>query len=53
MQIERAALERWHEGDPSGYLELYSDDVTYFDPYFERRLDGIVRMTEYYESIRG
>jgi hypothetical protein len=30
--LEKAALERWNHGDPSGYLELYAPDVVYFDP---------------------
>ncbi len=28
---ERAALERWYKGDPSGFVELLADEVTYFD----------------------
>lgn len=53
IALERAALEQWNEGDPSGYIELYADDITYFDPFFEQRMDGIKRMKEYYEKIRG
>jgi hypothetical protein len=25
---ERAAMERWYTGDPSGYVELFVDDLT-------------------------
>jgi uncharacterized protein (TIGR02246 family) len=38
--LERGALERWGKGDPSGYFEIFSPDVTYFDPTTERRIDG-------------
>ncbi len=53
LSMERAALNRWGKGDPSGYLEISSPDVVYFDPFVERRLDGLQALTEYYEKIRG
>ncbi|MCZ7467143.1 nuclear transport factor 2 family protein [Rhizobium rhizogenes] len=53
VALELAALERWCNGDPSGFLELYADDIVYFDPYLPQRLDGLEKLTEYYEAIRG
>ena len=53
IDLERRALERWGNGDPSGFLEISADDVVYFDPYQERRLNGIGELRELYESIRG
>jgi ketosteroid isomerase-like protein len=53
IALERASLERWGRGDPSGYLELSSPDVTYFDHQTERRLDGIEALTKLYEACRG
>ncbi|MFK0205517.1 YybH family protein [Agrobacterium sp. NPDC090283] len=53
IALELAALERWCNGDPSGFLELSADDVVYFDPYLPQRLDGLEKLTEYYEGIRG
>jgi ketosteroid isomerase-like protein len=53
IALERAALDRWGAGDPSGYLEISAPDVTYFDPFLERRLDGLEALTALYESIRG
>jgi ketosteroid isomerase-like protein len=53
LEMERAALDRWGRGDPSGFLEICADDVTYFDPFLERRVDGLVELTRYYESLRG
>ena len=51
--MERAALERWGKGDPSGFLEISADDVVYFDPFQQRRLNGIRELRALYESIRG
>ena len=29
VSLDRNALEMWNKGNPDGYLNLYSDDVTY------------------------
>jgi ketosteroid isomerase-like protein len=51
--IEKSALEKWNNGNPSGFLEISAKDVVYFDPFTEQRLDGIENLTKLYESIRG
>ncbi|HEY2773021.1 MAG TPA: nuclear transport factor 2 family protein [Candidatus Binatia bacterium] len=53
LDLEKGALERWCNGDPSGFLEICSDDVVYFDPFLEQRIDGLAELSEYYEGIRG
>lgn len=53
ISLEKAALEKWNHGDPSGYLDIYSKQITYFDPYQEKRLDGWDTMEKFYESLRG
>ena len=53
VALEEAALRRWCDGDPSGFLEISAPDVVYFDPFLERRLDGLPALTAYYESLRG
>ena len=53
IAMERTALDRWGAGDPSGYLEISAPDVVYFDPFQERRLDGLEALTVLYESLRG
>jgi ketosteroid isomerase-like protein len=53
IALERAALDRWAKGDPSGFIELSADDVVYFDPFLERRIDGHAQLTQYYEANRG
>jgi hypothetical protein len=53
IQLETAALERWNNGDPSGFIELSTSEVTYFDPFLEKRLNGWNALSALYESIRG
>ena len=53
IQLERTALDRWAQGDPGGFLELYAGDVTYFDPSTDARLDGHRAMTDYYRPWTG
>ncbi len=53
LAMERAALDRWGQGDPSGYLEISAPDVVYFDPFVERRLNGLDALTRYYDALRG
>jgi ketosteroid isomerase-like protein len=53
INLERAALDRWINGDVYGFLELSADDVVYFDPMLERRLDGLDKLTEYYLPFHG
>ncbi len=53
IAMERAAMDRWGAGDPSGYLEISAPDVVYFDPFQERRMDGLEALTALYESLRG
>lgn len=53
IALERAALDRWGKGDPSGFLEICAPDVVYFDNTLERRLDGLDALTAHYEPLRG
>ena len=50
---ERAALDRWGRGDPSGYLEISHPEVSYFDPFEEKRIDGLDHLREYYAPLKG
>jgi ketosteroid isomerase-like protein len=50
LALERAALERWNKGDVEGCIELYADDVAYFDPITERRIDGLPKVAEYFRT---
>jgi hypothetical protein len=50
---EKAALDKWCNGDTSGFIEISSDEITYFDPYLEKRLDGGDAFKKYMNSING
>jgi ketosteroid isomerase-like protein len=51
IAMEKAALEEWNRGNPTGYLDIYAENITYFDPI--QRINGFEKIKELYESIRG
>jgi len=52
IALEKGALEKWNHGDPSGYINLSAEDVSYFDPSLPERLDGLENLIKYYEPIK-
>ena len=50
---EKAALDRWKTGDTFGFVEIATDDITYFDPQLERRVTGIKEFRDHYSSFNG
>src|SRR4029077_21207494 len=53
IALERGAMDRWGKGDPQGFIEIFADEVTYFDPSTERRVDGIAAMRARFAPIAG
>jgi ketosteroid isomerase-like protein len=53
MATEKAALDRWSNGDTTGFIELGTDEMTYFDPTLDTRLDGGDAFNKYLTSIHG
>jgi len=53
IALERAALDRWGDGDPGGFLDLYAPGITYFDPSTAARIDGHPAMADYYAPHAG
>jgi uncharacterized protein (TIGR02246 family) len=53
ISLERAALDRWVRADPDGYLNLYTKDATYFDPFREKRVDGLDALNAQAAPMRG
>jgi uncharacterized protein (TIGR02246 family) len=51
--IERAALDRWGKGDPSGFFEIMAPHQTYFDPMTDKRIDGHEALTAYIAPFAG
>lgn len=53
LALERAALDRWGKGDPDGFLEICDPEVSYFDPFQERRVDGREALGALYDTFKG
>lgn len=53
IALEASALDRWCAGDPDAFVDLSADDVTYFDPSRDARLDGKAALKALYEDLRG
>jgi uncharacterized protein (TIGR02246 family) len=51
LKLERYANERWNHGDVEGPLEIYAEDVSFFDPITENRLDGRPAVAEYFRTL--
>lgn len=53
IAMERAALDRWGKGDVNGYFEIMANDITYFDPNVDRRVDGLAAIRAYIGPFAG
>jgi ketosteroid isomerase-like protein len=53
IALETSALERWNHGDINGYLDLYAEDIVYFDPMIDQRMDGLQNVRAYYKPLEG
>ncbi len=53
LAVERAAFERWAKGDLNGFLDASDPDVDYFDPFLDKRLDGLAALRALYEKSQG
>jgi ketosteroid isomerase-like protein len=53
IDLERTALERFGRGDIEGPLAVCDDDISYFDPFVARRIDGRSTLASHYEAARG
>ena len=51
LGIERAANERWNQGDCNGYLDTYSENITYFDPVTEKLVVGRPSVVKHIRGI--
>ena len=53
IAMEKAALERWGNGDPWGFIEICAPEVTYQDPSLKLRIEGLETLTAYYKQAEG
>lgn len=51
LSLEQGINDRWNKGDVDGALEMYSEDVTYFDPLTEMRLEGRKAVEAYFRQF--
>lgn len=53
ISLERSALDRWIRADPEGYLSIYAGDATYFDPFRDKRVDGLDELRARVAGMKG
>lgn len=52
--LEKVALDKWFNGDTSGYEQLWSKrSFTYFDAVVEKRVDDHATIAEFLKTIDG
>lgn len=53
LALERSVLDRWARGDPYGFVENATDDVTWFDHTTRSRIDGKEALSRHVEQFVG
>jgi hypothetical protein len=53
LGMEKSALDRWIQGDPSGFLRITAPEVMYFDPEQGVRVDGLPALSQLYDGMKG
>lgn len=53
LAIEKAAMERWRNGDPMGFLEISADQICYVDPGQVKPIIGLETYRPYMKDIEG
>jgi ketosteroid isomerase-like protein len=53
IEFEKAIQWQWSMGDPTGYMDVLAEDVTYFDPIAEYLVVGREALLEHWKRISG
>lgn len=53
MALESTAMNRWRNGDPYGFIEISSPEVTYFDTGTAQRVNGRDALKQLYDARAG
>jgi uncharacterized protein (TIGR02246 family) len=53
LSLEKAAMERWRNGDPWGWMEISAEDITYVDPGLTRPILGFEEYKAYLKKLEG
>lgn len=51
LNLEKAAMERWRNGDPWGWAEISAPDVTYTDPGLTQPIVGLSAYKTYLKQL--
>ena len=53
LPLEKAAMERWRNGDPMGFVELSAEDICYVDPGLTKPILGLNEYRAYMDQVQG
>jgi ketosteroid isomerase-like protein len=53
LSLEQAAMERWRNGDPMGFLEISGEDICYIDPGLTRPIIGMEAYKPFMQQLVG
>jgi uncharacterized protein (TIGR02246 family) len=53
LSLEKAAMERWRNGDPWGFVAISAEDITYVDPGLTRPIIGLEEFQAYMKQFEG
>jgi hypothetical protein len=53
LSLEKAAMERWRNGDPFGFVELSAEDISYVDPGLTKPIMGLDEYKGYMKQVEG
>ena len=53
IKMEYTAMERWRQGDPTGWLEISAPGIVYFDPTLDRPIRGFESYRNYMDGMEG
>jgi ketosteroid isomerase-like protein len=53
LDMEQAAMERWRNGDPMGFVEISAEDICYVDPGRTQPIIGLEAYRPFMKSLEG
>jgi hypothetical protein len=53
ISLEQGAMERWRKGDPWGWAEISTEEVTYIDPGLTEPIIGLEEYKKYLKQFEG
>jgi hypothetical protein len=53
FEMEQAAMERWRNGDPMGFVEISAENICYVDPGRMKPIIGLDNYRPFMQSLEG